>query len=723
MFYIKLLTVSSLLVLSNFAVSQTQINGYIYNKRHQPVAGASVIVSGNFKATLTDSLGKFRLSELNNNNDTIRLRVSSLGYEIADIVVVLPTTEQLIQIVLTEKIVVLKDVVISVGSFEASEEKKTTILKPFDIATTPTASPDAFKAIEQLPGTTKVGESAGLFVRGGDAVETKAVIDGLMVQDPFFSSVPGVAQQGRFSPLMFKGTSFSTGGYSVQYGQALSSVLLLTSQDVAGASSSSIVLSTAGVNGNITRKWKQTSMAVNANYYNLRPSFSFNKQNFNYKKAPETGGGNIMFRNKGRKNDLFKLYASYQLNNVELQIPYISTDGNQFRYDLKSDNLYLNSTYKAYLKGWQLNTGVSFSYNKDDAIYDSLNLIKKNSRSQARMVFTKTIRQRTKLYIGSELQYVWYQNKSRWGSNGLNDWLLATFAETEFYVGNKIAARTGLRNEISITLSRMNLAPRISLAYVFNKYAQLSIAYGDFYQLPAETYLFTNRNLRFERASHYIINYQFVRNNRTFRIEAYYKDYTQLIKEPDSVLFEPFTYGPIPSSNTNNRGRGYARGIDVFWYDKATLKGFDYWVSYSFLDTKRFYQNFPGQAMPTFAARHNISVVAKYSIPKTTLNIGFTYNYTSGRPYYNPNHAFLSDKTPPVHNLIFSGNYSWFQKNNLFAVFAYIDNILGIKNVYNYFFSPDGLQQYTLRPPAYRSIYAGINITLAKKRTIMGINL
>jgi hypothetical protein len=126
--------------------------------------------------------------------------------------------------------------------------------------------------------------------------------------------------------------------------------------------------------------------------------------------------------------------------------------------------------------------------------------------------------------------------------------------------------------------------------------------------------------------------------------------------------------------------------------------------------------------MPIFAANHNVSIVAKYQIPKTTLNIGFTYNYTSGRPYFDPNHAFLTDRTPPVHNLIFSSNYSWFYGTNLFAVFVYVDNILGIKNIYNYFFSLDGTHRYTITPPAYRSIYAGINITLAKSRTMMGIN-
>ena len=53
----------------------------------------------------------------------------------------------------------------------------------------------------------------------------------------FYSSVPNVAQRGRFSPFIFKGTVFSAGGYSALYGQALSSALILESIDLPEQSS------------------------------------------------------------------------------------------------------------------------------------------------------------------------------------------------------------------------------------------------------------------------------------------------------------------------------------------------------------------------------------------------------------------------------------------------------------------------------------------------------
>ena len=88
-----------------------------------------------------------------------------------------------------------------------------------------------------------------------------------------------------------------------------------------------------------------------------------------------------------------------------------------------------------------------------------------------------------------------------------------------------------------------------------------------------------------ERPHHYILNYQYRKNRRIFRSEAYLKQYDKLVKYQDP-------YDPNPQ-NYNNQGAGYAGGVDIFWRDQASVNGLDYWISYSFLDTHRNYKNFP----------------------------------------------------------------------------------------------------------------------------------
>ncbi|SVE63984.1 uncharacterized protein METZ01_LOCUS516838, partial [marine metagenome] len=131
-------------------------------------------------------------------------------------------------IILKQSVSQMNEVVITAGSFEASDENRAAILKPLDIVTTAGARGDIAGALQALPGSQPQNEKEGLFVRGGDAVESKTIVDGLVIQNPYDSSVPDIPQRGRFTPFEFEGTIFSTGGYSAQYGQALSSVVDLT---------------------------------------------------------------------------------------------------------------------------------------------------------------------------------------------------------------------------------------------------------------------------------------------------------------------------------------------------------------------------------------------------------------------------------------------------------------------------------------------------------------
>ena len=86
----------------------------------------------------------------------------------------------------------MKAVVITAGTFEASDRKRAAaILTSLDVVTTASANGDITGALKTLPGAQQVGETEGLFVRGGTAAETKIFIDGTLV-NKFF--LPGRTQ-------------------------------------------------------------------------------------------------------------------------------------------------------------------------------------------------------------------------------------------------------------------------------------------------------------------------------------------------------------------------------------------------------------------------------------------------------------------------------------------------------------------------------------------------
>ncbi len=143
------------------------------------------------------------------------------------------------------------------------------------------------------------------------------------------------------------------------------------------------------------------------------------------------------------------------------------------------------------------------------------------------------------------------------------------------------------------------------------------------------------------------------------------------------------------------------------------VMSFEEWLSY--INTKRLYKNFPAEATPDFISDHNLSLVTKYWIEKWSTMVSGTYSYASGKPYYNPaNPVFLGDRTPDYHNLALQVSYlrsigKWFT-----VFYLSVDNVMNRKNIFGYRYSADGQSRYPVQPAMFRTIFAGVNISLSK---------
>ena len=265
---IALLIISIIILLQGFA--QTTITGTVTDAKKQPVAGASLAIKDSYDGATADSLGHFRFKAF--DKGTRILVVSAVGYKTIELTLELKGGEMQLPVQIKQEITEMSAVVITAGAFEASDRKRVAaVLTSIDIVTTASANGDITGALKTLPGAQQVGESEGLFVRGGTATETKTFIDGTLVNNFFYTSTPGIASRGRFSPFIFKGTIFSTGGYSALYGQALSSALILESIDLPEQSSANLNVSILSLGAGFQKlaKKKNSSWGVNYNYSNL----------------------------------------------------------------------------------------------------------------------------------------------------------------------------------------------------------------------------------------------------------------------------------------------------------------------------------------------------------------------------------------------------------------------------------------------------------------------
>ena len=698
-----------LIFLSASIFAQTKISGKITDENNQPLPGANIYLKDTYDGISSEADGTF--SFVTDEEGDFILVVSFVGYQPHSENITLDKKDKYLEIKLKEESTELGTVVISAGSFEASDENKAVILRPLDVLTTG-ADADIYSALETLPGTQQIGETDGLFVRGGSASETKTLIDEMTVQNPFYSSVPDIPSRGRFSPMIFKGTVFSTGGYSAKYGQALSSVLVLKTQDLAPKTQTGISLMALGFGGSHTQRWENSSFSFEGGYYNLGPYFQIQPQRTDWDKAPESFAGSANFRQKISKNGMLKAFTSYSNGSLSLRLPNLDDDFQKDFFYQKSTNFFVNTNYRDILwDDWTLFAGYSIGIDKEDDEINNDNANKDDVFHTGKFTITKNVLSNAFLTFGGEAQNLDHSSSFNDLRGNFNETYLAGYLEADIFFTNDFAGRLGVRTEHSKQLDKNNIAPRLSFAYRLGKYDQLNFAYGKFYQTPDPDYLLYSNNFQFENAEHYIFNYQYIGTDRTFRIEVYYKNYNNLTRG----TIQTYPFYNVPAVPFSSDGKGYAKGVDIFWRDKETFEYTDYWISYSYLDTKREYGSYPSLASPTFSTPHTFSIVAKRWIPAVATLVGLTYTFATGRPYFNPNNVeFLGDRAKNYQNLSLNASILTSLFNNFTVIFVSVDNLLGYENIFGYNFSTDGTRSAPIIPPALRTAFIGVFISLGE---------
>jgi vitamin B12 transporter len=741
-----------LLVLAGYLPAQTPVSGIIRDTRGHPIRGASITLKGTYDGSTSDSLGNFRFQSGEKGNFT--LIVSNIGYNPLEQPITLSGTPIELRLALKEQLSELKAVTITAGSFSAGDAKRGAVLSSLDIATTAGSNADITAALKTLPGAQQIGEQEGLFVRGGAGYEAKQYIDGTLVNNPYNTSVPDIAQRGRFSPFLFKGTVFSTGGYSALYGQALSSVVLLESLDLPEKSEIDATISpiVVGLGTQQLAKDKNSSYGFSYNYVNPAVYFAAIKQVPDYFSMPQYHNADANFRIRTKGGGMIKYYTTFAYNDLGLRRQDWDSLNMNDAFSLANHNWYNNLSWKEYLNnGWKMDLGASFSTNLDnigqqvqntfnqnksfpDSIFwmnfKNFGVIQRQNLSQVKAVFDKKLGTLSAIRFGTEYWYAY--NNQNYRSTEYNtdtttkfhDNFNAVFVESDIFLTNELAAKVGVRYEHSTVINRSDIAPRISLAYRTGPSAQISLAYGTFYQKPENSQLYYSTNIGFTKATHYILNYQKMTKDRIFRVEAYYKKYEDLIKTvPVNYFFSKY----------DNSGSGYAKGFELFWRDKKSIKDFDYWISYSYLDTKRNYLNYTSQLMPNFAATHTASIVMKRFFTKIKSGVNLTYSYATGRPYYNfildPTNKYNlaeSGKTKDFNSLNFSAEYVPSVGNakakTFVVLFASVSNVLGYNSVYGYNFSYNGQYKQPITPPANRFYFIGCFLSWGVDRSQDAIN-
>ncbi|WP_138433881.1 TonB-dependent receptor [Winogradskyella algicola] len=715
----KLITLI-VLCLINLSYAQTTISGKVLDNKKRPIEGANIYLDGTYDGATSNADGQF--SFITEETGTQALVISFLSYETKTIVNDVSNFNNL-SIVLREDVESLDTVVLSAGTFEANDNSKVSVLKPLDVVTTASALGDFVGALQTLPGTSNNAEDGRLFVRGGDANETQIFIDGIRVFTPFTPTTNNLPARGRYSPFLFDGITFSTGGYSAEYGQALSSVLLLNTIDEPDQEKTDIGIMSVGATLGNTQKWEKSSLSFNASYINLAPYFEIFDNRNTFQKPFQAAQGEMVFRRK-LKNGLFKFYSAFDTTDFELTQQDINFEDG-LNFSLNNRNFYLNSSYKGVLgNSWSIQTGLSFTHDDSKNGIETIAINSIENSAHLKLKLKKRFSSRFKVSFGAEQFITGYNENFKDDSfnvsYGFENNITAGFAEADVIFSKKLALKAGIRADYSSVFNDTEVGPRAALAYKSSKNGQFSLAYGNFFQNPNNNILRFEQDLEAQKTTQYILNYQYVNNGKIFRAEAYRKDYDNLVKFDSNFTNLNNDLNNTINTNFNTSGNGYAQGVDLFWRDNTSVKNLDYWLSYSYLDTERNHQNFPLAAQPNFASNHNFSVVGKYWIDSWKSQLGIDYTFASGRPYNNPNtDEFLAERTKPFNSI--SLNWAYLIDQQKILYFS-VNNVLGFRNIngYQYSNTPDANGQFdrmAFRPATDQFFFIGFFWTISEDGT------
>lgn len=666
--------------------AQTKVSGIVTDKKGMPITGVNIYFQNTYDGTISGMQGEFETSTQENENIVLVARF--IGYE--------PFQQPLdsdtvcyIRIILKESSRSIDAVTITAGSFAAGDKSKASVLKPLDIYTTAGSLGNIFGALTTLPGTQPAADDGRLLVRGGEAYETKTVIDGLLAGKPYYSKVPDVPTRGRFSPSLFSGIMFNTGGYSAEYGQALSSVLVLNSNDLATEDVLSLSLMSIGGGGvDYTNSWKNNSISVMANYTNMSPYYEMINTKRDWEKPVESFSGGVVYRHKTPKNGMLKAYFSADTRDLRYKSD-TGVEDEKYTTQLTNKNYYGNVTIRQPLgEKTCIKAGASVTIDNPDIDYSTQHIKTKELNAEARVLMIHDLADGVKLKYGVSNTLTNYQqdyqaySNSIWYKPEFRDYLSAAFVETEVKFTKHIAFRPGVRYEYSSLLNKGSLAPRLAMAFNTGKKSQISASYGQFYQNPTSDVLKFSSKLNFEKATHYILGFQSGSvDHRLFRVESYYKEYDQLVKYDQNELSVADYY--------NNTGDGKAIGVDVFWRDAKSVKHLDYWVSYSYIDTHRKYKDFNYSAQPDFISNHTFSMVGKYFVPAINCQFGATYWMASGRNWYeNSPTGKMTHQGKLTNDLSVNVSYLTNIFNQFTIIHFSLSNVLGKSNVYGYHAGP-----------------------------------
>lgn len=714
-----------------FAQSNAVITGSVIDKTtKQPLVGVNIILVGTTIGAATDLEGNFIINNL--EPGSYILKASYLGFrdESKTDVMISSSRPMQVNFELTESTINLEGVTVTAGYYnqEITEPLSVTSFSNEEIRRTPGGFEDVLRSLSLIPGVAKQsGGRNDLVVRGGSPAENLYLLDGFVVPNiNHFATQGATGGTNSYVDLDFiENSTFSTGGFSVKYGDKLSSVLGINLREgrtdrIGGKALISATSFGFNLEGPITQN-DNFIFSVRRSYLD----FLFNAFGFSF--VPQY------------YDMLFKYNYNFN-NNNKLSVLFVGTlddvnFNNETNEDLVDNARILANSQRQYTFGtsYQLllkNGFANFRFGRNYITYD-------NSQRDSLLnpIFLNKSKEATNEFSGDLILKL---NKNSEINFGLGYTLIRSRNEIEFpddfvtsfgdvltlnYVNNdnyyhkaniyalynttlfeRFVINAGLRGEYFNPLeTKFTVSPRASFKYVASPVVSLNLSVGIFRQTPSYIWLVYpgNNNLEPIKVEQFIFGADHIFDESTrFKIEMFYKNYSKyaasqlrnylvLANSGSGFGGSEDNYSSFGLEPLVSGGTGISKGIEISVQKKSSDSPIYGIASLTYSQTE-------------FTALDEIERVGQYNqnwifnlsggyIWQNSWIFSAKFRFASGFPY-TPIHQFgsqnvseyLTEQLPINHALDIRVDKIWNFSSITLITYIDIQNIYSRKNINGY---------------------------------------
>lgn len=703
--------------------SLSELAGVVRTAGGQPVSGANVFIETTLEGGTTDGTGSFRLRASVRGDVTLIVR--AIGYALHRERARLPRAEPL-SITLAPLTLTLETITVEAGRHVAGSERGAS-LTALEVSSIPGARGDIARAFQTLPGVQTVDEGTGMFVRGGDSPETKVFLNGAELADPQRTETPLGSVATTVDPFLLEGITFSTGAFSVRFGNALSAIADLRTSGRPRAPRSTLHASLASVSGRMSRPFGSAAgIHATANFSDSRYSIALNGSPRRYDRAPHsrTVSGSAAWQY--RDGAELKIFAIDRANGLR-----VWADGAGF-----SDISEQDEANSAVLLTWadrfgsaDVDAGMSLQRVRRAEKFGSLDLVSERRSPQLYASFESPISSALLLRAGMDL------DDARSDYNGqlplhasdnapgrpvrvvdaaIRSRRTGLYGETELRALQRLRMRAGVRTDHSELTVRRTWDPRASVTYHPGSSIALVLAAGIFHQLPDPiAYGLGNVSERLPAMSARQLTAGLTAGpeERLLRVEVYERRFSELV-QLDRDRFAV------------SGGSGSARGADVF-ARMSLPSSLEARAVYSLVHARRTDPQTLQVTAAAFDVRHSALLLVEKGW-RDRFTLGAAYRFATGRPFTPVVGANLvadsaGTRWVPLHGTPYSERLPSFHRFDLSAgilhaapggglVSTYVSlyNLLDRENVAGYRYSADFSRRLPVRSTIGRGVFFGV---------------